>query len=373
MDSDLILNIFSKLYDSSVTLSDNIKESSLGDIYYIIPGKDGLRWILPEKPSFGMPVIKQWCPYELTSKFKWKIILTACQLGQLQKLPGIQTINIIHPPHMVGEKLWASSKNNSYSPVIYVGTPGPNQKAVVSVVEQETLAVHCILKIPLGKNADKKIIREANMIKALNKEKPNLGPDIIFMDEKRSVTAQTEISGKLTTKKMTNHHINWLVSLHNHQTTTLGMHCDPLFKKLHQLNDTNAIAISNLMHKILHGKVLSLPLPSVLLHGDFAPWNLKLTPNGIQAIDWEDALEDALPMQDLFHFYYIQAYLFNKKKLLFPNTAEGFINYYCKSLKIPFAMISKLRLYYLANTWLNKKKETNFNHTHFLLNTIKKL
>ena len=369
LDSDLILNIFSKLYDSQVKLcrTDTLKNSSEASTYYSIPGKDRIRWILPENPKLGMPVIKQWHPYDLSSQVKWKVILLVYKLGQLKNLPGIKTINVITPSCMIKNNTWAATKNSQYSPVVYIGTPGPDQKAVASIVDRETLNTHCIIKIPLGQNASKKIIHEAKMIKSLNKKKANLGPDNIFVDEKKGIAGQKAISGKLANREMTNHLIEWLAALNNNRTTTLGLHCDRLFEKLHKINVTEAIHIYNLMKKNILEKDLSLPLPSVWLHGDFAPWNLKHTQNGIQAIDWEDAKEDGLPLQDLIHFYYIQTYLFNEKKnLLTQNSAKPFIKNYCSSLKIPFTIIHKLELFYLANKWLKQHQANNSKQKQFL-------
>jgi hypothetical protein len=42
--------------------------------------------------------------------------------------------------------------------------------------------------------------------------------------------------------------------------------------------------------------------PVVVEHGDFAPWNLIRTPDGLRAIDWEDACLDGFPGFDLVHF-----------------------------------------------------------------------
>jgi hypothetical protein len=42
-------------------------------------------------------------------------------------------------------------------------------------------------------------------------------------------------------------------------------------------------------------------------HGDFAPWNVMLTPAGWMIVDWEEADEDAPPYDDPFH-YLVQAH-----------------------------------------------------------------
>lgn len=42
--------------------------------------------------------------------------------------------------------------------------------------------------------------------------------------------------------------------------------------------------------------------PVTIEHGDFAPWNLLRTTEGLRAIDWEDARLEGFPGFDLVHF-----------------------------------------------------------------------
>src|SRR5690606_25234711 len=41
------------------------------------------------------------------------------------------------------------------------------------------------------------------------------------------------------------------------------------------------------------------PLPAHWVHGDFAPWNLKVDGRRLVACDWEEAEAEGLPLQDL--------------------------------------------------------------------------
>jgi len=42
--------------------------------------------------------------------------------------------------------------------------------------------------------------------------------------------------------------------------------------------------------------------PQTIVHGDFAPWNLRRQAEGLGAFDWEYAELDGLPLQDVTHF-----------------------------------------------------------------------
>lgn len=47
-------------------------------------------------------------------------------------------------------------------------------------------------------------------------------------------------------------------------------------------------------------------LPTCMLHGDFAPWNLRESQGRIFAFDWEYAETSGNPLQDFLHFHLIQ-------------------------------------------------------------------
>jgi hypothetical protein len=50
-----------------------------------------------------------------------------------------------------------------------------------------------------------------------------------------------------------------------------------------------------------HTRMVAHPIRTALLHGDFAVWNLRNTPDGLIAIDWEWGVEDAVAGIDLAH------------------------------------------------------------------------
>jgi hypothetical protein len=54
-------------------------------------------------------------------------------------------------------------------------------------------------------------------------------------------------------------------------------------------------------------------LPAYRIHGDFAPWNIRLGPGGTAAlVDWEEAQSRGLPLHDAFHFAHMTRSLFGR-------------------------------------------------------------
>ena len=50
-------------------------------------------------------------------------------------------------------------------------------------------------------------------------------------------------------------------------------------------------------------------IPSTIVHGDFAPWNLREHNGQIAAFDWEYAELDGLPLVDQTHYELQVGYL----------------------------------------------------------------
>ena len=76
----------------------------------------------------------------------------------------------------------------------------------------------------------------------------------------------------------------------------------------------------------------NLSIRSALIHGDFAIWNLRHTPQGVQAIDWEWAELQGIAGIDLIHGLRQEAYLIRK---LSPSSAISWIKE--QVMKAPFS------------------------------------
>jgi aminoglycoside phosphotransferase (APT) family kinase protein len=78
-------------------------------------------------------------------------------------------------------------------------------------------------------------------------------------------------------------------------TTTIGSHLDT------DVLDPDWAGRLDAVREIT-AAVADIPVPSGLLHGDFAAWNLLEHRRRIGAVDWEQARFDGLPFWDLWHF-----------------------------------------------------------------------
>lgn len=372
MISEKINLIFSKLYNGIIKIENCTKETKAGNNFYIIPGKFGPKWIVPENDSIALNLLTQWQPYELSSRLKWKVIINAYKFKQLEKIPGIKKVTIRKSYDIIGQNSYNQDECELF-PVIYIGTPGQDQKAVASLIKPGETEPCCVIKIPMGKNAPKKIIHEALMIKKINETKNGIAPSIYFVDEKKGVAGQKSISGKLSGRELTNEHIKFLISLADKNITNLYTHCTFLIKQINTLVGKTVSADKIFIQTILKKYSDLTPLPSFWFHGDFAPWNLKISKGVLRAIDWEDAQMNCLPLQDLMHFFVIQDFLFGKKMRGDENLKNDKLNEYCKALDIPADKILDLTIFFLANSWFKQNQNNNIEYAHFLMALIKQM
>ncbi|OGQ91113.1 MAG: hypothetical protein A2464_12285 [Deltaproteobacteria bacterium RIFOXYC2_FULL_48_10] len=276
--------------------------------FFTIPGQGNLRWIVPEDPRFGIPVLCQWRPYKPWSYIKWKLILFLYSKRLLKKIQGISTLKFTpYKTHSQDTK-----PRQRLVPVIYVGTPGTHQKAVATFINPVTGIPVNVVKVALKKSAVENLTREAEMLKKIAEFNVPGIPKIISIENNGAKTVQTVIPGRLTSRKLTKAHINWLLKLPRFEkTTTFDEQKQIIQGVLAKQQSAFTEMERNSIHtvsKTLQGKGL---IPYLIIHGDFAPWNLKrLTNDEITAIDWEDSDLNGLPLWDLSHFFCIQAHLF---------------------------------------------------------------
>ncbi len=372
MTSDIINEIFSKLSANDVEISAGFNKSDPANNFFVIPGKHGPRWIVPALPKFGISVLKQWHPYDITSQMKWQALKSAYQLGQLGFIPGIEkicaapkfSINGFGSLKLTGENL----------PVIYVGTPGPHRKAVVTILKNTNNSDCSVLKIPLGEKASQKILHEARILQHISKNTTITAPHLLFSHSGKGVAGQEKINGKLSGRKITQSHVKWLCQLRTQGNITLSRQREELLMQIAQVEVKQTVQ-RRFVQQML--KSVSCPslLPAVLVHGDFAPWNLLWDETGnLCAIDWEDAKEEGLPLYDLLHFFIIQAYLFGAKKAFLKECLRSrWVEGYRHSLGIDQDAVRSLAIFYLADSWLKQIHEGDAKHADFSVSLLKLL
>lgn len=311
MDSDLIAKIISEVFPPRSHLAWNANEVAPEDRFWIIPGKEGPRWIVPQNPRHGWQVLRCWRPYDLSSRLKWMGLMAAYRTGQLGAVPRIVAIGVAGASEKDCWRHLGWKSSIWPVPVIYVGTPGPTRKAVVHLMDAISGKASGVAKIPLESLAAKNILREADILKSLEEEKPGIAPRLQYVDRALGISLQDSINGRASSRRLTQAHIDWLRSLQAPgKETSLRKESEALMKRLVQLEALEETT-RRLLQDVLEQLDDPTPLPAAWVHGDFAPWNLKWVEKGmLAAVDWEEARPSGLSGIDLIYFHVIQDFLF---------------------------------------------------------------
>ncbi len=340
-----------------------------GGSYLVIPGNAGTRWIIPMQPKFGMPVLNQWQPYGLSSRLKWKLLRLLYRLHLARFIPGVTCIT-----GRDDKSLCAPDTQTEVVPVVYVGTPGAQQKAVVNLVDTGDFRPLSVMKVALSKGAQSSLYREATVLKQL----ANLGvpyvPLLMQDREEGASTFQTVLSGMPTGRKLTQQHIEWLLALpKTGEVTTLDKQREILQGTLDlcvdQMEPDHKATLVNAID-VVKGQV---EIPLVLIHGDFAPWNIIQHPDhSLQVVDWEDAHFDGLPLWDLCHFYYMQAHLFDDMNPTSLLITSNHVSQYMNSLGVHKSLKQQLSLLYCLFQIL-KGKNVSEEYKYFMFDQLSEL
>lgn len=333
--------------------------------FLVVPGKGAPRWFIPQRHHQVDSVLANWSPYCFSSRIKWAGIRTAHRAGYLAALPGVTGANIPGIEDIEWRSVgWAGKQ--APVPVVYLGTPGASRKAVIHLVDPVSGICNMIVKVPLTEAAQAAVLREAEVLETLADEGYGCSPRLLYVDRERGLTTQTTFNGRAGGRKFTDGY--WAVLralvLAGERTTIVGHAAEwnrqLLWAECEAVIGTMTAAMSELCD--------TDPVPACWKHGDFAPWNIRqMTDGGIVLLDWEDAQRGALPLQDAFHFFHMQNYLFGAR----PAAHSGHVERFASIIGLSSAQCRKLEIAYLVHAYLQRRAGREFRHCGYLLETLR--
>ncbi len=189
------------------------------------------------------------------------------------------------------------------------GTPGPARKPTISVLDVNG-NWHAFVKLARTGLSRELVEKEANALRHLA-EIPAVAdrvPELLFgMDiDGTFAAAQRALPGVMSGPDLTPAHADLLrafsIGPEKKVSDTEFMHS--LSRRMHSttLPDPRLVTAFELVSKVLGNAVV----PQTIVHGDFAPWNLRSHDGQLRAFDWETAHIDGLPLLDEVQ-YHIQA------------------------------------------------------------------
>jgi hypothetical protein len=222
------------------------------------------------------------------------------------KRKAIITANVLQ---LIGEDL----NINITSPIIYTGSDSPKRK--ITVLLSNTGKYNYIVKIADTAEGNGAIESEtATLLSLSNSNIADVIPRIYFLklvgnykiqvQQLLANTGQTEIT-------LTPSVIKFLTELSkiNNGGTTFG--CLSAWQEIKDKACSTLFSPSawKVYLSLCQLEVAEYAIYTHICHGDFTPWNIKCTHDGIVVYDWEDSSQNALLGIDIFHFVYRQTSL----------------------------------------------------------------
>jgi hypothetical protein len=327
--------------------------------YFVVSDEGGPRWLLPADPAATGEVLDGWAPFGLRTRLQWWLLRRAYHLGWLPPLAGrIERIALALPNGPGFAHLGWQAKR---PPVVLVqiGRPDPAQKALVTLIDPDEARPCAVAKLALGDAAAVAIAREATTLVQLARERPGLAPALLEHDPSAGRILLAYLHGRPSGRRLTAAHLDWLEGLRIQGATarlgpgtapdSAGTLPPPVAEACRRLADT-------------------APLPAFWMHGDFAPWNIKLGADGrLLVVDWEEARAGMPPLQDLLYFHYNQSVLLHRGGGLGRLRRETASLRACLSrLGVAPERLGEIVLHFLASQWLLRRERGEADYAAFL-------
>jgi hypothetical protein len=314
--------------------------------YAVIQGNHGPRWMLPQRSRLTNAILGEWRPYGLFTHFCWRGVRLAARCGALAYLPGTAQARL---PRDAGKRILerAGFAGDAEAPLILVGNTESTRKLLVFLAAGARGNI--VIKVPLGPLARASLSHEAKVLAGLD---GGFGAPRLLDFRLDTGAALTEyLPGRLGSRRLKPEYLQLLIDMARRgEVVTLRGRATILRERLgrHAGYGQARGTVEQTLARLENGA----ELPAALVHGDFAPWNLRhRADGGCGLIDWEQAEWAGMPMHDLCHFFCMQAKLF-APRTFFAETLEreGSWRRYLAALRIPETLLRPLEAAFLLES-----------------------
>lgn len=270
--------------------------------FAVLPSLENARWFVPlESPAISTAAFSLYSP----AKFSARMKVRAAKLIAHTRIPiwyrdQILVAQTEAPPlQRQGEMLFRDHKIHL---ALSAGAPEParNRKTSAAILSQrgEVLGFAKIAGSPLS---ERLVRREADLLSELEKLSTPISPRVVFAGDVDGafVLIQEVLPGDVTSARFTDLHRELLETM-QHGKRQHASGCAMIARLQDEVRSLPELSerLAALM-PILH----ETSVPSTIVHGDFAPWNLREHNGALRAFDWEYGELDALPLLDELHFH----------------------------------------------------------------------
>jgi hypothetical protein len=338
-------------------------------LYFVIPGRNGPRWLIPERPCASASVLSAWHPYNLSSRMKWFVLRMAARAGVLRLLPAVSSVTASRK----GALRWferCGIRSQTGEMVILAGSPSPDWKLITFLLD-DAHRIAAVLKVGLTDGGGVSILHEAEVLGKLAQY--SWAPRILSVHSDLRAASQEYVCGAMPGRGFRPEYMDRLCRLpQSGGCKTLAMVADEMEKRLSPFKAQLDEMAPDLLDRALSCIDLDIAVPTMLVHGDFAPWNLRKNPEaGYVLIDWEWANFAGLPAYDIFHFQFNDDRLFGEKAGGYAAIRSGAIcAEYFHRMDLDLELLPRLAIAYLLDQLESHCKHRGYQHTAYTLHQL---
>ncbi len=284
--------------------------------YLVIPGNSGPRWLIPERSRGAASVLSAWHPYDLSSRVKWFGLRMAARTSLLRLVPSVTTVATSRS----GALRWferCGIQSRFGEMVMLVGNPSPDRKLIAFLLPDTLPAdahrIAAVLKVGLTQGGGASLLHEAETLGRL--EPFAWAPRLLSVHPELRAAAQEYVEGAMPGRGFRPEYMEILCQLpRSGGSTSLSAFAAEMARRLSPFKARLDRMAPDLLDRSLGCLDRNISVPTVLVHGDLAPWNMrKNRSRGYVLVDWEWAEFEGLPAYDLLHFQFNDDRLFGEK------------------------------------------------------------
>lgn len=273
--------------------------------FVVLPGLADPRWYLPVGDTrVTAAALSLYTPYRTAARVRKGALQAAVRLGATRflgdrvllaqrSIPALtQTAAQLFPGEGPRVILTAGRRERAFKLSAGILTRDARLRAIARICRA-------------GEPRQALIAGEAAMLRHLNGRHPSNGPAprLLFEGVRGDLylTVQGAIAGRPGPRNMTNVHRTFLERLQEGAPRPASE--SELVRQLHVRADRwfpEDAVVQRLLAE-LDRELAHQVLPSVAVHGDFAPWNVRIEQGTLHAFDWEYGVVDGLPHLDALH------------------------------------------------------------------------
>ena len=272
--------------------------------FAVLPGFADARWFIPRNsPILAAAALGMCQPYRRLGHLRKAL----AQLTVLARLPlwyGDELLIAAREPFPLEETLAKPFGGEVIRLAFSTRTPGPARKPTVQILRQDGTVLG-YAKLGITESAARLVRREGNILRRLSmvSRGATAAPRLLLEDDVcgMPLLIQEPVEGVRSTLEMTAGKFQFLESLQSdgRRPVAESPFLHDIDKRISALSDPPPI-----LREALDGARSSLGclnLPSTIVHGDFAPWNICVKGDKVSAFDWDYGHLDGMPLIDELH------------------------------------------------------------------------